>query len=330
MWDFSECVIVIVIVTNSVGSQRSPFISFASVQNETEEKEEKTETETETEAETESEAESDSEMDFCQPIVLVSQFQMFCLPGCQVGIFSTVRHVVGNFRGGVIFWQPEHDMTSEMCPQKGVTSRGNENETLRELNRFLTGGRLSLIGQKIVQGAWVLGGSGKKMGTARQTIMMSAEFNTLGAPSPLGSRGPATDQVENAILVGTRLRYCCTFLGVPTRSTSCDQQRLARIRGRDGEARTVGKCGPHDGGGLRPNVGFQRRWQRPCARGNRGRRVPSVDLQQRFRFRGAWQRATWDEVHPRVNLEECCVVVASWKKRSQTAPGSQRRTSIQV
>ena len=131
------------------------------MQNETEKKEEKTETETETEteAETESEAESDSETDFCQPVVLVSQFQMFWLPGCQVVIFTTVRHIVGYFRVGVIVWQPEHDMTSEMCPQEGVTSRGNENETLPELNLFLTGGRLYLTGQKIVRGAWVLGGS---------------------------------------------------------------------------------------------------------------------------------------------------------------------------
>ena len=245
---------------------------------------------------------------------------MFWLPGCQFFIFTTVRHVVRDFRVGVRVWQTEHDMTSEMCPQEGVTSRGNENETLRELNRFL-----SLIGQKIVRGAWVLGGSWKMMGTTRQTIMMSAEFNTLGAPSPQGFRGQRRTKwrMSSSLAHGVVVLFWECRHVQPHVTNSTFQGFLEELA-KQGQW----KCDPHDGGGLRPNVGFQRRWQRPCARGNRGRRVPRVDLQQRFRFRGAWQRATWDEAHPRVYLEECCVPVASWKKRSQTAPGSQRRTSF--
>ena len=94
---------------------------------------------------------------------------------------------------------------------------------------------------------------------------------------------------NHTTLVGPRLRYCCIFLGVPTRSTSYDQQRFARTRGRDGEARTVVKCDPHDGGRLRPNVGFQRRWLRTResweVRSREGGSSTRVPLQRRFEAR---------------------------------------------
>ena len=73
---------------------------------------------------------------------------MFWLPGCQVS--QCCRRLGRRVR--VRAWHTEHDMTSEMCPLEGVTLRGNESETLRELNLFLTGGRLSPTGQKIVRG----------------------------------------------------------------------------------------------------------------------------------------------------------------------------------
>ena len=59
---------------------------------------------------------------------------------------------------GIRAWQTEHDMKSEMCPQEGVTSRGNENETLRELNLLLTGGRLSPTGRRSCEVCEVLDG----------------------------------------------------------------------------------------------------------------------------------------------------------------------------
>ena len=60
---------------------------------------------------------------------------------------------------------------------------------LRELNLLLTGGRLSPATQKIVRGAYdAASAREKRIEAAQQAIMISAEFNTLGAPLPLCAR----------------------------------------------------------------------------------------------------------------------------------------------
>ena len=87
-----------------------------------------------------------------------------------------------------------------ICPQgrMTITLADNDDETMRELNLLLTGGRLSSDMQRIVRGVYDAASHGEKIEAAQQAIMMTPEFNTLGDPLPLGTRELATTQPESA------------------------------------------------------------------------------------------------------------------------------------
>jgi len=174
------------------------------------ESEPEVEAESETEPEAESEAESESESESWEPLVaLAPEFQIFT-PSLFVGYLNIMSSLIKTgvstkycgktgFDVGIRARRLEHDITSEICPQGRFSwmSRGTEDEVLRELNLLLTGGRLSPATQKIVRGVYDAASEGEKIAAAQQAIMMSAEFNTLGAPLPLGARVTETDEVES-------------------------------------------------------------------------------------------------------------------------------------
>jgi len=85
----------------------------------------------------------------------------------------------------------ENNEWRDICPQGGLTLH-SDSGVISELDLLLTGGRLSPVSRAVVQRAYDNAFEGEKVQAAQQAVVMTAEFNTLGAPLPVGGTRPPT------------------------------------------------------------------------------------------------------------------------------------------
>eukprot|EP00408_Alexandrium_pacificum_P016694 CAMPEP_0171184308 /NCGR_PEP_ID=MMETSP0790-20130122/15723_1 /TAXON_ID=2925 /ORGANISM="Alexandrium catenella, Strain OF101" /LENGTH=1834 /DNA_ID=CAMNT_0011649303 /DNA_START=65 /DNA_END=5569 /DNA_ORIENTATION=+ len=148
------------------------------------------------------------------------EFQIFTPPymvGYLNGMSSLIKSGVSDSERcdsgkslGTYVSIPEDGQWRQVCPQGSLTwpGAGTPNQTVHELDILLTGGRLTPVAKEAIRRAYEEAPPGRRLERAQQAAVMTAEFNTLGAPlpqpgvrAPSAGDGAATQQPYKAFIV---------------------------------------------------------------------------------------------------------------------------------